>query len=440
MPVKTMLAVATFIGFLLLPHLYPEMGRFQSFDPKTISAVWELPIPRLPGQVDSKPALEELRSARLKLTAPKRLVDPQHTLDHFYGALLAGGTVRVIHYGDSPTTADLITADVRAMLQKQFGDAGSGFTLIARPWAWYNHRGVEMDASNWKIDIAGVSDLKDGLFGLGGASFRGDVGSVARWTLKDRRHRLVEIAYLAQPDGGAFSFEADDVEVGTADTSAEERGPGFALFELPEGSSRFTLRITRGPVRLYGAEFRKDAPGVVYSSLGINGANVTLLSHTFNGPHWTAQLHHYQPDLVVLGYGTNESGFPRFVESTWGQELKQAVHRLRAALPSASILLMSPMDRGERDETGDISTIPALPRLVDIEERIAEETGVAFFNTFQAMGGEGTMGRWYNAEPRLVGADFIHPMPAGAKIVGELLYRALQDGFNEYKLRQLKAQ
>ena len=47
------------------------------------------------------------------------------------------------------------------------------------------------------------------------------------------------------------------------------------------------------------------------------------------------------------------------------------------------------------------------------------------------------MGRWYAAEPRLVGADFIHPMPAGAKIVGELLYRALRDGYNQYKLRQL---
>ena len=47
------------------------------------------------------------------------------------------------------------------------------------------------------------------------------------------------------------------------------------------------------------------------------------------------------------------------------------------------------------------------------------------------------MARWYAAEPRLVGADFIHPMPAGAKIVGELLYNALRDGYNEYKLRQL---
>jgi hypothetical protein len=40
----------------------------------------------------------------------------------------------------------------------------------------------------------------------------------------------------------------------------------------------------------------------------------------------------------------------------------------------------------------------------------------------------------------MVGADYIHPMPAGAKIVGELLYSALRDGYNEYKLRQLRVQ
>jgi len=55
-----------------------------------------------------------------------------------------------------------------------------------------------------------------------------------------------------------------------------------------------------------------------------------------------------------------------------------------------------------------------------------------------AMGGDGTMARWYAVEPRLVGSDYIHPMPAGAKIVGELLYGSLRDGYNEYKLRQLR--
>ena len=72
------------------------------------------------------------------------------------------------------------------------------------------------------------------------------------------------------------------------------------------------------------------------------------------------------------------------------------------------------------------------------ESKIAADTGVAFFDTFEAMGGSGTMGRWYTSEPRLVGSDYIHPMPAGARIVGELLFSALREGFNQFKLEQLK--
>ena len=57
---------------------------------------------------------------------------------------------------------------------------------------------------------------------------------------------------------------------------------------------------------------------MVYSSLGINGANVTLLSNAFNEAHWAAELHHYKPDLIIVNYGTNESGFPNFVDTHMG--------------------------------------------------------------------------------------------------------------------------
>jgi lysophospholipase L1-like esterase len=443
MPWKTALTLVMFASLVLLPQVAPALKNYKSLDPHDIPRVWEFPIPKTAmfGAIpeNNGPGIDDIRSGRLNALAPKNLVDPTHELDRFYGALLESRVTRVLHYGDSPTTADLITADARAMLQKQFGDAGTGFVLIARPWAWYNHRGVEMDASNnWKIDVAGATELKDGLYGLGAASFRGNAGAVAHWTLKDGQHRSVDISFLAQPDGGSFSVEADGKELGSVDTAAEERRPGFESFSLPPGSKNFTLRVTKGAVRMFGADFRKSSPGVVYSSLGVNGANITLLSRAMNGAHWAAQLHHYKPDLVVLAYGTNESGYPQFVTGTWANEMKAAVRRLQAALPGVSILLMSPMDRGQKDPSGEIDTIPALPQLVTIETQVAAETGVAFFNTFQAMGGAGTMARWYAAEPRLVGADYIHPMPGGAKIVGELLYSALRDGFNDYKLRQLK--
>jgi lysophospholipase L1-like esterase len=429
---KTILAMATFAVLILLPRAVPALKNYVSLDPRDIPLVWDLPVPK-PKEIET----DLIRAQRLRLRPAENLIDSHRTLNHFYGALLNGGPVRVLHYGDSPTTGDLITADARSMFQKQFGDGGAGFVLIAKPWAWYAHRGVEMEASKWNIDVAGDTPIKDGLHGLGGASFQGSPGAVASFTIKDGE-RSAEVAYLEQPEGGTFSFDADGTPLGTVDTDADERHPAWKSFELPVGSRKFTVRVESGRVRLYGVEFSKSRPGVLYSSLGVNGANITLLSHAFNGAHWAEQLHHYRPDLVVLAYGTNESGFPKFVDSTWGGEMKTAVKRLQAALPETSILLMSPMDRGERNDRGEIETIQALPRLVKIEARVADETGVAFFNTFQAMGGEGTMARWYAGEPRLVGADYIHPMPAGAKIVGELLYGSLRDGYNEFKLRQLK--
>ncbi len=436
-PIKTALAVLTFAGLILLPKVAPALKDYESLDPQNIPQVLDLPVPKQKEDPGTDPvASADVRRKRQEPAAKNRLVDPRNSLDHFYASLLKGGTTRIVHYGDSPTTADLITADARSMLQKEFGDAGSGFVLLARPWAWYQHRGVEMNASGWKIDIGGLAQLKDGTYGLGGVSFTGSEGATSHWRLKGASQSTIEVAYLAQPDGGAFVVEAEDQQLGEVDTAAEAKEPRYQAFPIPAGSTNFTVRVTRGTVRLFGAEFRKSH-GVEYSSLGINGANVTLLSRAFNQRQWSAALQHYQPDLVIINYGTNESGFATFVDGTWGAELKEAVRRVHASLPGVSILLMSPMDRGERIATGEIATVPVMTRLVGIEARVANETGTAFFNTFEAMGGEGTMGRWYTAEPRLVGADFIHPMPAGAKIVGELLYNALRDGYNQYKLRQL---
>src|SRR5215471_8699740 len=240
MPRKTILTVFVFGALILLPQFVPALENYKSLNLHDLPSVWDFPVPKTVIETNA-PALDQsIQLKRLEVTAPKNLVDPHHELDHFYQALTEGKSIRVLHYGDSPTTADLITADARAALQKQFGDAGTGFVLIARPWAWYNHRGVDMDSSGWKIDVAGATEVKDGMHGLGGASFRGSSGASARWTLKDGQHRKVEIAYLAQPDGGSFAFEADGVQLGEVNTEAETRGPGYASFDLPPNSKHFS--------------------------------------------------------------------------------------------------------------------------------------------------------------------------------------------------------
>lgn len=361
-------------------------------------------------------------------------VDSSGVLDRFYQALArTDGVTRIVHYGDSPTTADLITGDIRRLLQARYGDAGHGFILPAKPWAWYQHTGTEVVGKGWVMQPASRFEKRDGLFGLGGVSF---VGTDATSRIQfDTPQPRFELWFLREPGGGTISLTADGVELGRVDTSSDP-GEGFAAFEAREPAYTLELHVVQGRVRIFGVAAERAGPGVVYDSLGLNGASVGVLSRMFNPQHLAEQLQHRNPDLVIVNYGTNEADFASFVEGPeYEKDLREALRRLHAALPETSILMMSPMDRGYRNKAGEIETMPTIPEIVAIQRRVARETGCGFFDTFHAMGGEGTMARWYAAQPRLVYADFIHPYPSAGKQIAVIFARELNAGLARYKDR-----
>jgi hypothetical protein len=98
------------------------------------------------------------------------------------------------------------------------------------------------------------------------------------------------------------------------------------------------------------------------------------------------------------------------------------------------------MDRGSREGGQTISTMPAIPRIVAIQQRVAAELGCGFFSTYAAMGGDGTMERWYDGHPRLVAADLIHPTPQGARMVAQILTTELLTGYARFLEEQRREQ
>ncbi len=431
-PVRPALTILTFVALVAAAGWLRK--DFRGLSPALFASL----IDFRPARVVAEPAPEPLRPRKF-MPVPD-LEDNSGALDHFYEALWRterkepGAITRILHYGDSPTSADLVTGDVRALLQARFGNSGHGFTLIGQPWAWYEHWGVKLSASGWDIHPASHPDLRDGMYGLGGVAFLSQGATQSRIVLRDKGHTQVEVSFLRQPEGGEITISSGELRIGRIDTSADAKRPGFAAFDLHPPVSELEIQTT-GPVRVFGITLEKATPGVVYDSLGMNGAFTTVPARIFNEKQWAEQLQRRKPDLVILNYGTNESGFSGYVGSWYEKELRQALRRLRAALPNCSLLIMSPIDRAEQVAGGEIRTLPSIPRLVAIQERVARENGCGFFNTFAAAGGEGTMARWYEARPRLVSADFIHPTPAGAREVGRLFFQRLCQGLNEYKFR-----
>jgi hypothetical protein len=438
-PAKPMLTLAALAALLAAPHAFQELTQWRLVDPAAAARVIEF----TPRAVLSTGGGRPLGIPMREPSGVVLIEDLHESLDPFYADLLRternepGAVTRILHYGDSPTTADLITADLRQLLQNRFGDAGHGVHLIAKPWAWYEHRDVAVTAAGWQIAPATQRLEADGWYGLAGVSFKGGEGAWSRFRLKSGRHTRVVVHYSRGTEPGEMTVLADGRIVSRMDTTAGEVGSGRWPVDLPMGTTEVEARVVRGSVRLFGVSFESSGPGLVYDSLGLNGVSALVLAHFVNEDHWAAQLQAAKPSLIVLNYGTNESGFGTYVRSSYREDLRRVIQRLKRAVPEAGLLVMSPMDRGVREETGRIGTISPLPRLVEIQREVAREQECAFFNTFEAMGGAGTMGRWYEGEPRLVSADFIHPLPAGGRIIADLVDRALMRGYNQYKMRLL---
>ena len=442
-PFKAALAFATIATCLIVWHI--RINRAGGLDPAILAEAfhlhWPAPPPApVPGNI-SRPG------ANLPPPSPV-LVDDSNTLDPFFAALWnleqgskegkASGVVTVLHYGDSPTTADLITGDIRAQLQAKFGDAGRGYTLIAKPWAWYGHRGVEISDHGWKWRT-GVGLMRQGIYGLGGAAFDGQPGAWSKFRLTESQQTALDVEYLARPGGGEFEVDADDAnidqKIAGQSTAADVQTVTFLHVDLPAGTKAVTLRPTEGIVTLFGIDFRRGANGLLYDSLGLNGATTSVLARVLEPDLWKAELAHAGPALVIVNYGSNESSFGKFVHTQYANELRLAIQRIRQAAPGVPIMIMSPMDRGERNGLDDIETMSTIPEIVAIQRQVAAEQHCAFFNTFDAMGADGTMARWYAASPRLVTADLLHPTPQGATIVAGLFISQLELRYDRWKMQ-----
>jgi len=432
---KAALAFATVAACLAAWHF--KVNRNSGLDPAIFAEAFHLRWPAPP----PPPVPVNIGKPGINLPPPSSiLVDDSNSLDPFFAALWnleqgkGNGIVTVLHYGDSPTTADLITGDVRAQLQSKFGDAGRGYTLIARPWPWYGHRGVEMSDHGWKMRT-GVGLMRQGIYGLGGAAFEGQPGAWSKFRLTESQQTALDVEYLAHPGGGSFDVDADDQKIAGQSTSSDAQAAAFLHVELPAGTKVVTLRPTSGTVTLFGIDFRRGATGLLYDSLGLNGATTSVLARVLDPGLWKAELAHAGPMLVIVNYGSNESSFGKFVRTQYANELRLAIQRIRQAAPGVPILIMSPMDRGERSGLDDIETMSTIPEIVAIQRQVAAEQHCAFFDTFDAMGSNGTMARWYAATPRLVTADLLHPTPQGATIVAGLFVAQLELRYDRWKMQ-----
>lgn len=408
--------------------------------PAPIAATDEVRVVRRGSPVGAAPAVS---APSLDGRAPKvGIVDPNDRgLAGFYAALARterkgpDAITRVVHFGDSVVTSDLVSGTLRRRFQADFGDAGHGFLLTAAAWPAYSH----WDAWRWSSEGFVASRIvgpraADGWYGLGCVTFKGVAGTRARFgtsrnTDLGRRVSRFELHYMAEPGGGVLGAAIDggaEVELRTDAAVKEVRRHEL---RAPDGEHWLELRTKSGSTRTFGVVLEREQPGVVWDAIGVQGARVRFLDEQ-DDAHWSSELKARRPNLLVYHFGANESGDGfAYPMADYRRTFEAVLRQGQAAVPDAGCLVIGVMDRAEK-RNGQLRTMPVIPALVAEQRAAAEAVGCAYFDTFAAMGGAGSMGVW--VEIGLGQADLTHPSGSGAVLLGNWLHFELVRGYRRW--------
>lgn len=345
--------------------------------------------------------------------------------------------VRIAYFGDSFIEADILTADLREMLQKRYGGCGVGFVTITSMTSGFRPT-VRHSFGGWQSH-----SVMDSVFfdrskqGVSGHYFIPNSGAYVELRGQKTYASLLDTCQRAS----IFFYNRGEVSLSVR----INRGEAVTeTFQPIDDLQKMTVEGNIGSVR-WAVE---KADSTLFYGLAMDGTSgITVDNFSLRGssglslrsvPVWMMrEFNEQRPyDLIILQFGLNvatERGrnYDRYIAG-----MQTTLQHLKSAFPQAGILVVSVGDRDYKTEDGDLRTMPGIKNLVRYQQNLAADESVAFWNMFEAMGGESSMAEMVHAKPSLANYDYTHINFRGGKHLAGLLYDALIYGKEQYDRRR----
>ena len=357
--------------------------------------------------------------------------------------------IRILHYGDSQIEGDRITSFIRNKLQENFGGMGIGLF----PAVLLNKHSISLKHStsdNWK-----KYTIKDVYESTINHRHLGILISFSRFSahpdelnknnkiyeswinLKKsdisyplaRRYNQCRILYSYNTKPLIVELHQDNVIL-----DAEILIPNKSLNILQWTFNTFPDEIT---IKFKGEDSPDvyaialdDTVGIAMDNIPLRGSqgleftrtDMSLLQEMYN---------RLNVKLLLLQFGVNV--VPNIVDDYIYYE-NQFYHQLKSLKeiqPDLTIIVMGVSDMSTKNK-GIYESYPNIEKIRDAQKRAAFKAGCAFWDTYEAMGGNNSMPSWVFAKPSLAQKDFIHYSYRGAKVIAEMFYNSLITEYNEY--------
>jgi lysophospholipase L1-like esterase len=355
--------------------------------------------------------------------------------------------ITILQLGDSHTSADFLTGEIRRRLQETYGNGGSGYVTAGRPHIGVLSSTLKISVSQgWTYQALQRSE-EVGEFWMSGfntvASREGETLSFA--SEKPETFDVIEIEAVRRPGGGTFEIKLDGKVEGSFDLAGQKVEPIVIRLVPDQGPTNQVRDITLttrsdGTVSIASVAIYNTRAGLTYNSVGYPGATVDILNKLDNRL-FTSNLRRLNPQIVVLSFGSNEADKANLDIAAYTEHYRKVIAKIRAALPGVTIVMIGPPEAEQlpshcKDKARETATcrVPSetpatasradacewkrLPKLADVREaqrKLAQREGAVFWNWASIMPKDCGADRWLNQSPVLMAKDHLHFTITGYK-------------------------
>ena len=335
--------------------------------------------------------------------------------------------IRIAHYGDSINWGDIITADLRQNFQSKFGGMGAGFqSICSDDIAVKQTTKHTFNEADWEWASLFTRNLKNYSLGIAGTVAKSKGNSWVKYDATNfksttKAFKTVRLFYNNAKSNCNVSYSLNNggvqnlkLENGTNVKESDINSSGLAT------SVKLNFNSCSSDVNFFGVSL-ENGNGVYVDNFPIRGnSGVAIDDIPKNILSDFQKMLNYK--LIILNYGLNIAS-PDQSNYTWYRnKMIKLINNLKQVFPDAAILLVGISDKAVKKGTKFVTDQSVL-LVLNEQKIIAQQTGVAFWNSFEAMGGMNSMNDWVNRNLAL--KDYSHFSDAGGKIFADLLTEAI---------------
>lgn len=351
-------------------------------------------------------------------------------LEYFFkkldSAQVMNRPVRIAYFGDSFVEGDMLTEDLRALLQEEFGGRGVGYVPVNQPVA--SLRGsVIAKSGGWTRRSVIDKGRNDTRINLDGMMFVSNSPTAwlelnARKDMADKHQDGGDLgAVFYRPNEGMTLTPYIDGKPVQVVSKTDGNAISAQYIEGDMSSEKWVVNTGgHGPAVVYGSTM-ESRHGICLDNLALRnttGLHLQVIKDEMFEDFLKARNY----DLIIWGYGLNIVSKREGVDySLFTTITEKVIRKMAHYSPGTTFIVVSIGDRTRKTMSG-MESYPSMAEYAEEQRAMAQRLGICFWDMRKTMLSMGGIAKMVEHDPPLATKDYTHINFEGGKVLAKRFF------------------